>query len=446
MSHNTGRRSFWRLGLDVLALCALAVTLIGVQGCGGGSGGGDSSNVRVHSVAPNVGPFIGGVHVTITGRGFVAADGSANVVTIGGRDCANVVTVNDTTIECTSPIGTPGMRVDVVVRNTGGQGKLTNGFTYLALAAPRSDLSGDGIADLVVSAPSDDTVGTDAGAVFIFFGTDAVGGVPSVTSSQADVVLLGLSAGDNFGLSIRTGDLNGDKQDDLLVGADRADSATVTDAGAAYVFYGPLSGPAPIAASSANLKFWGDSGIAADRFGSFVEIGDVTGDGKLEVLVSAVGADGTGASKQDVGCVFVFKGGAQLVSQGASSAAIKIFGDQLNDQIGSSMGCGDLNADGIHDLAIGSPLFDPRIPQFLQNAGGVHVFFGGQTFTSGSIVDADAVFTGEAIEDQFGTSTVVTDINYDGTLDLVAGAPMNDANDPDTGRVYTFFGGAGFVG
>ncbi len=446
MSNNTGRRSFWRLGLDVLALGALAITLLGVQGCGGGSGGGDSSSVRVQSVTPNVGPFIGGVHLTITGRGFVAADGSANVVSIGGRDCANVVTVNDTTIECTSPIGTPGMRVDVVVRNTGGQGKLTNGFTYLALAAPRSDLSGDGIADLVVSAPSDDTAGNDAGAVYIFFGTDAVGGVPSVTSAQADVVLLGLAAGDNFGLSIRTGDLNGDKQDDLLVGADRTDSATVTDSGAAYVFFGPLSGPAPIDASSANLKFWGDSGTAGDRFGSFVEIGDVTGDGKSDVLVSAVGADGTGPAKQDVGCVFVFKGGAQLVSQGASSASIKIFGELLNDQIGSSMGCGDLNVDGIQDVAIGSPLYDPRVPVFLQNAGGVHVFFGGQTFDSGSIVDAEAVFTGEAIEDQFGTSIVVTDINYDGTMDLVAGAPMNDANETDSGRVYMFFGGAGFTG
>jgi hypothetical protein len=445
MTHNIGRRNFWRLGLDVLALGALALGTIGLHGCGSSSGGGDSSNVRVNTVNPSIGPFIGGVQLTISGVGFVAADGSANVVTIGGRDCTNVVTVNDTTIECKSPIGTPGMRVDVVVRNTSGQGKLVNGFMYLALAAPRSDLSGDGIADLIVSAPSDDTAGTDAGAVYVFFGTDAAGGVPSVTSAQADVVIFGQGAGDNFGLSIRTGDVNGDDQDDLVVGADRWDSATVADAGAAYVFYGPMSGPAPISAVAANLKLWGDSGIAGDRFGSYVDVGDVDGDGKTDVLVSGVGTDGTG-SKLDVGCAYVFKGGAQLVSQGAQSAAIKIFGDQTNDQAGASMGCGDLNADGIADVVIGVPLYDPRVPQALQNAGGALVFFGGQTLASGTIAQATAVFSGEAIEDQFGTSVVVTDVDNDGTQDLVVGAPMNDANDPDTGRVYVFLGGPGFVG
>jgi hypothetical protein len=444
MSNNIRRRSFWRIGLDVLALGALALGTIGLHGCGSSSGGGDSSSVRVNAVNPAIGPFIGGVHLTINGVGFVAADGSANVVTIGGRDCSNVVTVNDTTIECVSPVGTPGMRVDVVVRNTAGQGKLVNGFMYLALANPRSDLSGDGIADLVVSAPSDDTAGTDAGAVYIFFGTDVVGGVASVTSAQADVVILGLAAGDNFGLSIRTGDVNGDDQDDLVVGADRSDSATLADTGAAYVFFGPMSGPAPISANAANLKFWGDSVVAGDRFGSYVDVGDVNGDGKTDVLVSAVGADSP--TKLDVGCAYIFKGGPQLVSQGAQSADIKIFGEQVNDQTGSAIGCGDLNADGIADVVVGAPLYDPRVPQLLQNAGGAIVFFGGQTLASGTTAQATAIFSGEAIEDQFGTSVVVTDVNNDGTQDLVVGAPMNDANDPDTGRVYVFLGGPGFVG
>lgn len=443
------RSANWIQSLRALAWAALAVSTVGLHGCGGGSHGSGSGSVRVSSISPNTGPFIGGVELTITGLGFTTPDNSPTVVTIGGRECADLVTVNDTTLTCRSPIGTPGLRVDVIVRNVRGQAKLTKGFTYLTVAAPKSDLNGDGIADVVVSAPADDTAGAGAGAVFVFFGTDDVAGLPSESSAQADVVILGQAAFDNFGLSVCTGDINGDAQDDLVVGADRTDAATANDAGATYVFYGPLTGGAPISAGAANVKLSGETTAAGDRFGAYVEVGDVSGDGKADIMVAAPGHDsasGATGAKLDAGCVYVFRGGAQLTSQGAASATVKIGGEHVNDQVGSAMSCGDLNGDGLLDVVVGTPLFDPFVPQLLQNAGGVQVFFGGASLTSRTMGQADAVFIGEAIEDQFGTSVAVADVNGDGTSDLIVGAPLSDANDPNTGRVYVFFGGVNFAG
>lgn len=419
---------------------------LALAGCGGGSGG--SSAVRVNSVSPNVGPFTGGVLVTVSGSGFVTPDQSPNTVTIGGAPCANVITIDDGMLTCQSPSGTPGFRADVVVTNSRGTGRLSRGFTYLMPAAPKSDLNGDGIADIVVSAPLDDTAGVDAGAVFVILGTDAPGGVPNATPASAQITLYGYKAGDNFGASVCTGDVNGDDHDDLVVGADRCDSGSVSDTGSAYVFYGPLTGPT-ISAAAASVKLWGETTVAGDRFGGRVEMGDVTGDGEADLIVSAMCHDeaaGTAAAKADTGCVYVFRGGAPITSAVASSANVEIYGERAHDQAGAALSTGDLNGDGLMDTVVGVPLFDTTTPVLVQNTGGVHVFFGAPGVASHSIGDADALFLGQAFDDQFGSSVAIADVNNDGTVDLIVGAPNHDTNEVNAGRVYVFFGGPGFAG
>ncbi|HKQ76053.1 MAG TPA: Ig-like domain-containing protein [Blastocatellia bacterium] len=99
---------------------------------------------------------------------------------------------------------------------------------------------------------------------------------------------------------------------------------------------------------------------------------------------------------------------------------------------GSSVAVGDLDGDGIDDLAIGAPLDN--------GAGQVHVFLG--RANPKGVVDlairpADVTIRGEASGDLFGSSLAIGDINGDRKADLIIGAPAADkSNAPDSGKVY----------
>jgi hypothetical protein len=416
-------------------LCLLAA----LAACGGGGNGFDPNAVRVDNLEPSTGPFIGGTTVTIHGGNFVLPP-SANTVKVGGKDCTNVVTLDTGTITCTTPAGTPGMSVDVEVSNARGLGRLTDGFRYFSAAPTRSDLNHDGIADLVVGAPLDLT--STSGAVYVFFGSSNPSHLVDTDTSHADVKITGENAGDNFGISVCTGDVNGDGIDDLVIGANLADQPNALDAGEVYVFFGPLSA-GTISAATADIKITGETVVPGDRFGTQLEIGDVMGQGNAEVMVSAPRHDmnaGTQNAVVDAGCVYVFKGGSSMQSMPASHASMTFDGQLANDQLGLSVGCGDLNHDGIADLILGDPLADPYGPPLMQNAGAVYVMFGGAGLAHRPLANADLVFTGEAVGDQFGTSFSVGDVNGDGIDDLVVGAPLNSFVDTNTGRVYVFFG------
>jgi hypothetical protein len=71
----------------------------------------------VTAVSPVSGSPSGGTAVTITGTTFID---KGSLVFFGGRPATNVVVVSPTTITCTTPPGTAGARVDVVVRTPGG--------------------------------------------------------------------------------------------------------------------------------------------------------------------------------------------------------------------------------------------------------------------------------------------------------------------------------------
>ncbi|MDX2033621.1 MAG: Ig-like domain-containing protein [Blastocatellia bacterium] len=114
------------------------------------------------------------------------------------------------------------------------------------------------------------------------------------------------------------------------------------------------------------------------------------------------------------------------------------------DLLGTSVAVGDLNGDGIGDLAIGAP--GANAPG--TDSGRVYVFYGKTTL--GGIVDlspqkADLELIGEADGDRFGTSLAIGDLNGDGKNDLLIGAPLanSGAEKPDAGKVYAVFGNLG---
>lgn len=85
----------------------------------------------VSSISPAQGTTAGGTTVTISGASLTGATG----VTIGGVAATRIVVVNDTTLTCTTPVGSAGAARSVVVTTPNGHNADNSLFTYV-LALP----------------------------------------------------------------------------------------------------------------------------------------------------------------------------------------------------------------------------------------------------------------------------------------------------------------------
>ena len=126
----------------------------------------------------------------------------------------------------------------------------TNGFAINGIAegdlsgfrvSSAGDFNGDGIDDLIISAPGADTV---AGQSYILFGSKE-GFWASINLSSLDgingSVLNGVNPDDFSGVSVSgAGDINGDGVDDLIIGASYADPNGNTNSGSSYVVFGTV--------------------------------------------------------------------------------------------------------------------------------------------------------------------------------------------------------------
>ena len=149
-----------------------------------------------------------------------------------------------------------------------------------ALGASSSDVNGDGIADIAISATLSDTNGNKSGSVYIFHGGFS-GALDAET--DADAILIGEGANDQAGLDLSFIDANADGNADLLIGAPN-NSTVASLAGAAYLVYGPIS--SGTIDSQAAVSFYGDS--ASDYAGSAVlNTGDINGDGLDDFAIAA---------------------------------------------------------------------------------------------------------------------------------------------------------------
>jgi FG-GAP repeat protein len=179
-------------------------------------------------------------------------------------------------------------------------------------------------------------------------------------------------------------------------------------------------------------------------------IGDFNGDGFADLAVGVPFEDLGGMP--DGGAVNVVYGSLTgLVSVGnqfwtQDSADI---GDSVehSDQFGFAATTGDFNVDGFDDLAIGTPLEDPR-----EDSGAVNVIYGsstGLTSAGNQVWTQDSPGIGDAREpdDQFGRALVGGDFNHDGAADLAIGVPFEDVSKrKDAGGVNVIYGSPSGLG
>ncbi len=251
---------------------------------------------------------------------------------------------------------------------------------YLDVGRERTDVNGDGYADMLVGAPTQAPAGnTDEGAAFVYFGKSNWT-VPG-TLATADVRLANplTQAGGRFGVQIAAiGDVNGDGFSDLAVSAFLQDDPEVNE-GLVYIYYGRQTWPATVATPSVVVDNPLDQGGA--KLGESLVGGDFDGDGYADMAVTARFANTT---INNAGQVYVFRGGDSLPGRvETADAVIDNPTDQANARFAYVL-TGDVNGDGLVDLICAAIAYDDaNVDQ-----GGVFVYFGRRSW-SGILEAAD---------------------------------------------------------
>ncbi len=320
------------------------------------------------------------------------------------------------------------------------------GDAYGWIAMDLGDITGDGVHDLLTTAPWYlDDAGTNAGKVYVYNGSDgtllhtitgssyaflgysgttagdvngdgvpdyvvgARGGSYAEVYSGADHSLLlhvDGAGGDWFGSAVSgAGDVNGDGYADIIVGARFAND---DNSGAAYLFSG----------ADGALLWQQDGPSAGAQLGTATGlVGDVTGDGVPDQVMGATG----------VSAAFVFSGvdGAIVYTlrpqEPANASTFGVF---------FASGAGDYNADGVPDIFVAD--YSATVDG-VPGTGNAFVF-------SGADGRRLATFNGREPGAGFGPGRAVADFTGDGYGDLVIGAWTSSAGSAAGGQLLVISG------
>lgn len=406
----------------------------------------------------------GAVPGDFNGDGYRDAVLPAPGANVAGQEAAGAVVVL-----YGSASGLSATRRKTITQNTAGVPSSAEPFDRFGSATATADLNRDGYADLVVSAPYEDTAqGKDFGLVTVLWGSKngltSATELPSPAKDQKyyglDLSALGAGSGaktqvlvggwsgsvlfrgpfsrtGTFGSaaledetpsvnSVTLGDFNGDTTPDQAVVTVRLSDLT---GGEVYTHPEYLHDPLP-----------GNGLIAAS--------GDLNGDGYADLVVGdpdepeTAGVDGALGGR-----VLVWYGTATGIAYDARPVQItqNTTGvpdtSERNDAFGGALAVADLNRDGLADIVVGAPYEGVAGKN---RSGEVTVIPGRRTGALGtgsySFNQTTAgVPGGNETDDFFGTTVGVGDVNKDGKPELFVGAAGENNS---TGAVWVFPGGS----
>ncbi|MDG6225035.1 MAG: FG-GAP-like repeat-containing protein [Candidatus Thermoplasmatota archaeon] len=326
-----------------------------------------------------------------------------------------------------------------------------------------ADIDKDGYDDLVYGGVIEDRLGFNPrkwNAVIAWGGSRYIDENEPHRPEIRLTKLLDLDDLSNYGNTLDIGDIDGDGWLDMAVGAPLRSHPSIYECGSLHLYFN-ISRFRNISSEpfdeNQTSVIWGSG--ARDRFGSSVVLEDVNGDGKADIICSAPTADGPGDSYFDCGQIFIFHGGPKerfprvmdaerdldMMIHGPSFA-VNSKGDGF--KVGQMFRVGDVTGDGRPDIVLGIPVRDlPPVEYNLLRlkAGVVMVFEHSQTFGQSSRIIGlpypSKLFTLEAldIEDVLGFHLSLGDLDGNGVLDIVVGAPSADGilnERPRAGEVH----------
>lgn len=356
-----------------------------------------------------------------------------------------------------------------ITQNTAGVPGTAETGDGFGSATATADLNRDGYADLVVSAPYEDTTrGKDAGLVTVLWGgknglttgTDLPAPSNFLERYGTDLAAVSIGAGARTQVAVAGSDgvmvFKGPFRRTGSFGSATLDQNTASPAS---VTLGDFDGNAvlDLALTTVGLSDLSGGEVYVDPAttvmqpkrgnGLIAASGDVNGDGYADLVVGdpwepdVAGVDGALGGR-----VLVYYGTAKGIA--ATTEPVQVTQDtagvpgasEKDDEFGGALAVADLNRDGLADIVVGAP---SEGVAGKSRAGSVTVIPGRRTGALGTgsysfTQDTAGVPGASETDDFFGTTVSVGDVNKDGKPELfVSAAYENNA----TGAVWVFPGG-----
>ncbi len=290
-------------------------------------------------------------------------------------------------------------------------------------AASAGDFNGDGIGDLVVG---------ETGAAYVILGRRDFGAV-DLGDPGDGVIPIEPSGQEDFGFEVAgVGDVNADGLADVAVGY----------TGGAVVVFGRRESSGAIAAGAAGFGGYDIGGASSDAPASLGDalagIGDLDGDGRADIAVSASNTVARGKRRAGVVAIYYGKDGPEPQAYPPPAGqGLRILGAGNDDRAGYSVsGPGDLDGDGRPDVLVGSFLagglgrVDAGVTYLVSPAAG-----GGDVWL-GNLGAKVRRWVGSKAQEQSGYAVGAADTDGDGRREILVGAGFAAHRGPRSGSVY----------